>query len=182
MTCIVAYKSENTIYMGGDSAGVISDNISYRADEKVFINGPMLFGFTDSFRMGQILRYHLKVPHHPIEKDDLNYLCTNFIDAVVETLDRKGYGNVSNGRKSGGTFLIGYHGNIYTIYSDYQVALTNEAYAAIGCGANYAKGCLYMNSGWDAIQPYDKVIYALGAANYHSAWVSQPYVVKQINF
>lgn len=62
MTCIVGLVDKGSIYMGGDSAGVAGLSVTTRADEKVFLNGPFIMGFTTSFRMGQILRYKFVPP------------------------------------------------------------------------------------------------------------------------
>ena len=53
MTCIVAIKEGNKIYMAADSAA--SDgNFSQRTriDPKIYTVGGYMFGFTSSFRMG----------------------------------------------------------------------------------------------------------------------------------
>ena len=56
MTCIVGYLDKETVYLGGDSAGTDGNYSQHiRKDKKVFQNGPFIFGFTSSFRMGQIL-------------------------------------------------------------------------------------------------------------------------------
>ena len=62
MTCIVALKQEGNIYIGGDSAGVSGNNIRTRADQKVFKKSGIVFGFTTSFRMGQLIKYCLAIP------------------------------------------------------------------------------------------------------------------------
>lgn len=43
--------------MGCDSAGVGGWHLQLRADPKVFHVGHFLIGYTDSFRMGQLLRF-----------------------------------------------------------------------------------------------------------------------------
>ena len=66
MTCIVGLEHKGKVYIGGDSAGVAGYSLSVRADQKVFINGNFIFGFTSSFRMGQILRFGFNPPRrHP---------------------------------------------------------------------------------------------------------------------
>jgi len=62
MTCIVGLVENGKVYIGGDSAGVAGLDITTRKDEKVFQKENMIFGFTSSFRMGQILRYSFKNP------------------------------------------------------------------------------------------------------------------------
>jgi ATP-dependent protease HslVU (ClpYQ) peptidase subunit len=59
MTCVIGYVDKKTkdIFIGADSSAALGDEIFKRSDEKVFVSGPMIFGFAGSFRMGQILRY-----------------------------------------------------------------------------------------------------------------------------
>lgn len=59
LTCIVALKQRDKVYIGGDSAGTSSFSLksTIRKDSKVFIKkdgseNEWLFGFTSSFRMG----------------------------------------------------------------------------------------------------------------------------------
>lgn len=180
MTCIVAIKNnDGKIYMGGDSAGVAGHNIHPRSDEKVFINGPMLFGFTDSFRMGQILRFSFDIPPHPEGKEDLEYLCTDFVESIYGVFEYKGYGKIEANRKKGGQFMIGYKGEIYIVYSDYQVGLHGRNYDAIGSGAEVALGALYTMNNMTFL-PENKVKYALDAAANHISSVRAPYTILSI--
>lgn len=55
MTCIVGLVENNKVYIGGDSAGVAGLSLMKRADEKVFKKDEFIFGFTSSFRMGQLI-------------------------------------------------------------------------------------------------------------------------------
>ena len=162
--------------MGGDSAGTSGTHIEYREDSKVFVNGPMIFGFTSSFRMGQIIRYSLKVPAQR-EKDDFQYLCTTFIESLYHTLEEKGYGRLEGGRKQGGQFLIGYKGSLYTIHSDYQVGKSLEPYASVGSGCYFALGSLHTTKASMSLRPEARITYALDAASHHSTEVSRPYLI-----
>ena len=107
MTCIVGFVENNKVYMAGDSAGVSGFDYKIREDQKVFKNDNMLFGFTTSFRMGQILQYCLTIPDHDPRIDDFKYLCTTFIDAVIKCFKEKGFGTTSDGEFGGGQFLLG---------------------------------------------------------------------------
>ena len=184
MSCIVGLKDGNTLYMGADSAGVLGLDITVRADEKVFRRGEMLFGFTTSFRMGQILRYCLQIPERRPGQDDYEFLCTHFIDAVVACLSEKGFAKTKDGEKSGGIFLLGYRGNIYKIESDFQVGKSAVRYEAVGCGDKYAKGALHFMTGpaaSDLRLPAEVVVReALAAAAKHSAGVCEPFIVERL--
>lgn len=147
MTCIIAYKYNNKVYMAGDSAGVSGHDIRTRRDPKVFKNKDMVFGFTTSFRMGQILM-NMKLPH--VKKDNLAvnegeeywYMTGPFIDAVIEEFKKKGYAKEKESQVSGGTFLVGWRGEIYFVDSDFQVGMVNDEFDCCGCGENYALGAI----------------------------------------
>ena len=67
MTCIVGFIDKDGVYIGGDSCALSTDDYSYniRQDEKVFQKGEFIFGYSASFRMGQIIRFKLRTPNHP---------------------------------------------------------------------------------------------------------------------
>lgn len=179
MTCIVGFVDKQSVYIGGDSAGVSNLDMRLRQDEKVFTKNGMVFGFTSSFRMGQLLRYSLTIPDHDPIKDDFSYLCTDFVDALIECFKSKGYARVDNGEVSGGFFLVGYKGNLYRVESDFQVSMVRHSYDACGCGENYALGALRATEDTD-MEPKKRVELALSAAEYFSAGVRAPFTVVSI--
>lgn len=179
MTCIVAWTENNKVWIGGDSAGVGGLDIRTRADEKVFKNGEMLFGYTSSFRMGQLLRYSLTIPEQSRKKDNYEYLCTDFIDAVAEMLEKKKYAKVSNNEMSIGTFLVGYKGNIYGVEDDLQIAKPMLNYEAVGCGVNIAMGALHALSGYK-MKPKERITKVLEAAVEFSAGVRPPFIILSL--
>ncbi|HAR46592.1 MAG TPA: hypothetical protein DCS05_10630 [Nitrospiraceae bacterium] len=181
MTCIIGLEHDGKVSIGGDSAGVNSWlQIRTRADEKVFINGPMIFGFTSSFRMGQLLRYSLSIPEQlPSQTDDYKFMCTAFIDAVRTCLKTGGYARVKDGEDHGGTFLVGYRGKLYRIDDDFQVGRTTRTFEACGCGMDFALGAMLSQIGLP--MPTDKRIEkALWAATEFSAGVAPPFHVLTI--
>jgi len=176
MTCIVGLEHDNgMVSIGGDSAGVNGSlDIRIRTDEKVFINGPMIFGFTSSFRMGQLLRYSLTIPEQlGSEKDDYKYMCTQFIDAVRKCLKDGGYATVKNGVDEGGFFLVGYRGKLYRVESDFQVGKSLTTFDACGCGESYALGA--MAAGDAARSAKERIERALEIALKFSAGVAPPF-------
>lgn len=186
MTCIVGLEHDGKVSIGGDSAGVNGSlDIRIRTDEKVFINGPMIFGFTSSFRMGQLLRYSLTVPEQlPSQKDDYRFMCTSFIDAVRKCLKDGGYAEVKDGVDRGGIFLVGYRGKLYCVESDFQVSKSVQTYEAVGCGEAFALGAMRTIEGMGSVDisgnsltPEEKIRLALVAATTFSAGVSAPYFI-----
>ena len=175
MTCIVGLTELGTVYIGGDSAGVNSRfDLAIRADQKVFINGPFVMGFTSSFRMGQLLRYKLTPPERYESQDLYNFMVTAFIDAVRACLKTGGLMRKENEVEQGGFFLVGYKGRLFEIESDFQVGERQINFAAVGCGADLAMGSLYSTRAND---PITRIKLALEAASFFSAAVKPPFFI-----
>ena len=179
MTCIAGLldkqKDKTVVWMGGDSAGTTIDfSQIQRADGKVFRKGDFLFGFTSSFRMGQLLRYGLVVPQKHNDTDLYEYMVTSFINAVRQCLKDGGYTKVENSVERGGHFLVGYQGRLFKIESDFQVGESILPYNATGCGQDMALGSLYSTEGKPS---EERILTALRAAQQFSAGVREPFHV-----
>lgn len=177
MTCIVGLVDGATVWIGGDSAGVSGLDMTVRADVKVFRNGPMLFGFTSSFRMGQLLRYALEIPTHHADVDVDRYMTTTFISAVRECLKTNGFAERHHEAESGGVFLVGYRGRLFYIGSDYQVGAPLDGYQSVGCGDQVAHGALHVTA---SVAPAERVRLALEAAERWSAGVRRPFYIESL--
>jgi hypothetical protein len=182
MTCIVGVEGGDRVLIGGDSAGVNDDDLLVvRADEKVFslAGGEFVLGFTDSFRMGQLLRYSLRLPRRETREaaygsDPDRFMATTFVDAVRACLKKGGFARKEDEAESGGTFLVGWRGRLYEVNDDYQVGRSVSGYSAVGGGAEIAFGALHATNDAD---PAQRVERALQAASAHSATVRPPFVV-----
>lgn len=142
MTCIVGVSNGTTVWIGGDSAGVAGYSLTVRADQKVFRRGEFVMGFTDSFRMGQLLRYCLTPPEPTPGADLFEYMAGPFIDAVRDCLKAGGYARRRDETEEGGNFLVGLRGRLFEVCSDYQIGETRAGFNAIGCGASLALGAM----------------------------------------
>lgn len=178
MTCIVGLIDRGIIWMGGDSAGGSEQSISDRLDVKVFIKGSMLLGFTSSFRMGQLLRYKLKIPKQSRDVPVHEYMATHFVDAVRVCLKKGGFAEKEKEAESGGQFMVGYAGRLFSIYPDYQVAERRDGFDACGCGENYSLGSLYSTA--LALGPKARVEQALKAAERFSSGVRGPFTILSL--
>ncbi len=186
MTAIVGFADGQSVWIGGDSAGVAGHQLSVRADEKVFKVGEFLVGFTSSFRMGQLLR-HGWVPPLPnvvrngeriVDQDVSEFLATKFIDAVRARLKEGGFAERDKEVERGGYFVLGFRGRLFSVMSDYQVAEFADPYAAAGCGEDIALGAMFATR--EMKDPEARIRIALEAAERHSAYVRGPFVVKSI--
>jgi ATP-dependent protease HslVU (ClpYQ) peptidase subunit len=177
MTIIVAVKAKDGVHMGGDSAATSGSSQMVRTDQKVFKVGKFLIGFTDSFRMGQLLRYSLAVPEQEEGQNDHEYMVTVFVEAVRSCLKEGGYAKTESEQEEGGTFLVGYRGNIYYIESDYQVGTVAEPYASIGAGSDIALGALHVLCGDNTLGNTGWVETALSAACRYNATCRAPFKI-----
>jgi ATP-dependent protease HslVU (ClpYQ) peptidase subunit len=172
LTVIVGLVHKHRVHLGGDSAGVSGYQLTVRRDPKVFTNGPYVMGFTTSFRMGQLLRHAFKVPR---PKGDLDrFMVTGFVDALRSCLKDGGWARKDAEQEQAGTFLVGIHGRLFSIESDYQVAEPADGYAAVGGGDELALGALHATAVL-GMKPRQRLTAALAAADHHSAGVVGPY-------
>lgn len=174
MTAIAGICINNVVYIGGDSAGIAGLSVTIRSDEKVFTNGPFLFGIAGSFRMGNILRYKFKAPKQKPNQTDMAYLVTDFVDCLRGYFAANGFGDKD--ATIGGNFLLGYKGKLYNIDADFQVGIPSTQYDAIGCGAELALGSLHTTSQFD-IAPEERLRLSLDAASKFNAGVAPPFVI-----
>jgi hypothetical protein len=174
MTCIVGLVHDGKVLIGGDSAGVSGYDLRVRADLKVWSKDGWAFGFTSSFRMGQLLRYSLAIPQRHPDTDLMQFMVTSFVDAVRSCLKLGGYASLKDSVEEGGTFLIGHAGRLFSIESDYQVSEESNGFSACGCGHAYACGSMYSNS---HMEPEARVQQALDAAEAMCAGVRGPFSV-----
>jgi hypothetical protein len=176
VTAIVGLVDNGRVLLGGDSAGVNSHQLTVRRDTKTFTNGPFVFGFTDSFRMGQILRYAFTPPAPPADVDLDAFMCTTFIDGVRQALLDGRWARVDQAQVQGGVFLVGVAGRLFRVDGDFQVGEPLDGYDAVGCGEDFALGALHATAG--AGMPAGmRVLTALKAAERHCAGVRGPFTL-----
>lgn len=173
MTAIVGLVHQGAVYIGGDSAASNGWYETVRADTKVFRNGDYLFGFSTSFRMGQLLHHALKLPTPPARNLE-KFMTTQFIDAIRTCLKEGGWAETSHDREKGGEFLVGVAGRLFSIEGDYQVAEETAGHFAVGSGFLVALGSLHA-TGQTSMRPRRRVLAALEAAERYTPGVCAPF-------
>jgi ATP-dependent protease HslVU (ClpYQ) peptidase subunit len=173
MTCIVAIKTKDAIFMGGDSAGGNAYGIQSRSDPKVFRSGGFVIGYTTSYRMGQILQHGFEFVTPEGDPDAYMFSLCN---AVASKLTDLNYAKLENNVIDGGTFLIGWKNHLYAVYDNFQYARFRDNYAAIGSGEEYALGSLFSTQSID--DPIKRITIALDAATKFSSLVAKPYIFE----
>src|SRR4051794_31567764 len=111
--------------MGGDSAGVDHHlGLQIGVEPKVWVNGPIVFGACGSFRVSQLLQYHLTVPV-PDDDDLRTYVTGPLVDAIRETLSTGGaltiWDETSTEELTESGFLMGVGARLFELYEDFGV-------------------------------------------------------------
>jgi hypothetical protein len=184
MTCIVAIAQGGTVYMGSDHAA--SDDksgwILSRKDPKVFKVGQYGIAFTDSFRMGQILQYSWVPPKYTSTKTNSGldkFMRTKFIDSVKQAFKDSGFGTIGGSEEdTGGIFIVGVEGRIFTIDEDFHVGENVVNYMAEGSGGMFALGALHATK--NQKNPRMRLKAALEASAEFSMSVAPPFTYIQV--
>ena len=198
MTCIVATTTnDGAVFMGADSQSTSGWDKRQAGESKVFVLGSLLIGYTTSFRMGQLLRYSLKLPETSLTVGGIYYMTTVFVPAIRALFKDNGFTKIENNEESGGTFMVGVAGRrtgfsvdlepkLYRIQDDFYVNPTVEPYEAIGCGDDYALATmrlLSLQAEADpnrAMDPTEFLTVALDNAAYFSNGVGRPFVFRSV--
>lgn len=178
MTCIVALKHKGRVFMGADSASVGGLSLWHNKNPKIYVVGPFMFGFTSSWRMGQILGYSFIPPKQEKGESVEKFMHTKFINEVRCCLRTGGFAKVETNQESGGTFLVSYKGRIFTVCDDFQIQETIHNFTACGCGDHLAMGSLHTTAK-TAWGPESRLKAALEAAETFSAGVSRPFKIRE---
>lgn len=178
MTCIVALIHNNSVYMAGDSAAVLDMDYEIRGDKKVFKVDEFIIGFSDSFRLGNILKYKFTPPK--ITKDIEIYMNIDFIESIKELCRDNGILKMIDNEESNvGQILVGIHGRIFNIDYDFNIGWNLDKNYSIGCGSSYAISALQtldiIDPQYKKYSPEKRLNIALEIAEKNSLGVKPPY-------
>lgn len=173
MTTVVGLTHGNYVYIGADSLSSDGWRVDSSRVPKVFHNGPYIIGYTDSWRMGQLL-YSAELPAPPDTGSVWRFMAHEFIDAVRAALKAGGWAKSEADRESGGRFLVAARGELYAVQEDYSVTSSHHLYDAAGHGYLVALGALHATQGWSARR---RVTAALKAAEAHTSYTRQPFTI-----
>lgn len=188
MTCVVGWLDGRSgkVHMGVDSAGTSWNSIRTRKDPKLFrveaksargrIADTFLVGCCGSFRLMQLLQFHLELPARPKTQDPYEYMVREFIPAVRKATAEGGFQKAKAGQESidDASFLVGFAGRLFLVASDFQVEERDEPFNATGSGEFYALGALYI-LGDQELPPENRLTRALEAATYYNPNVRGPF-------
>lgn len=139
---------------------------------KVVHAGPYLLGVSGSARVANLVQHCLDVPAPT--GNIHGYMVTTFIDALRNVLKDGGVATKTSEQEwmCGSWMLVGIHGHLFEIASDYQVHEPLDPYAAIGSGYDPCLGVLYATP---KAPPSRRLRLAMEAAERYNAGVRAPF-------
>jgi ATP-dependent protease HslVU (ClpYQ) peptidase subunit len=140
MTCIVGMEFQDRVYIAGDIQGTGWNYKVVHTTPKVFSKCGVVFGYTTSYRFGQVLEHNLQDPVIPHgEAEIYRWLITVLIPDVRAVLKETGY-------EKGGNCLIGVKNQLWELQDDFSVLRSVTGYSAVGSGCEYALGSLFTSN------------------------------------
>lgn len=144
MTCIIALrdKETGTVYLAGDKLGSNGSTKAVYKDPKVFQIGHFCFGYTSSFYMGQLLKYHWKQPCKTMHQDEDGYIFKDVVQSLKKVFKDNNFGHEQNGHEPDfGQFIMVYKGRIFEVQGNMSLLETDNL-SSVGCGKSHALGAV----------------------------------------
>lgn len=160
MTCIVAVEAvrdsgDNVVVMAGDYLGSNGFTKNLVTQPKVFSHSGMVFGYTSTFRFGQLIEHCLDNNELMLPKPEETYkwLVKRFVPELKSVLKENDYND-------GGNALIGIHGQVWEIQSDFSVLRHDLGFGSVGSGEYHAESSIltYLNFISKGIKPTEKQV------------------------
>ena len=182
MTCIVGLETENGVIIAVDSGRVNASGRATTCDiNKIFKKGEIVFAYSGSFKIGQLIEDYLKLPKRSKSISDIEYLRKYVLAEITAIL----YANDVVIRSEEGTpvipskFMLGYRKKLYCI--DFDLHLTSSSFGmeAIGMGEDTALGALTI---LDKVKsdPKNRVMLAIRAAQKFYPSICEPFTYIEI--
>lgn len=182
MTCIAGLAHKGKVWMGADSCATLGDALkSTIASQKIWRDGPMLFGCAGMPRVRQVLLHQWQRPDRDPRWSTEAYLCGAVIESMRDCLEKRGVMNASdeNGSGMSSTLLLGYEGHLYMIDGAFQLVERREGFDSIGSGCEPALAVLYATRG-QKMKPERRIVEALEASAWLNPGVAPPFVIDSI--
>lgn len=185
MTCVAGVIADGEVWLGADSHGGNGEDwMQHVVNPKVGRWGDRaIFGFTTSWRFGDLLTYEFELPEHPEGRDALEFMVRDVVPALQEVFVKGGYVRKDNERLSAGNMLIGYQGRLFEIQDEFAV-LESLRYNAVGSGATVAMGAMAVLTRWleppMSMGPNEIIGRALQAAETHVPGIKGPHRIERL--
>jgi ATP-dependent protease HslVU (ClpYQ) peptidase subunit len=179
MTCIVAFRDEEeNIILAGDKMGSDSYSKMIVKEPKVFKNGDFAIGYTDSFRMGQLLKHVWTPPERKMEQETDNYLYADVTKSLREMFKENGFGDDDN--NDFGAFIMIYEDRILEMQGEMSLLEHETDIVSVGAGCYHATAALQVLLEYDlGVEPildktFEVVSYNIVSVSTEYDWLTIP--------
>lgn len=184
MTCIVAFKTNDKIYMGSDSQWISGNSITPIDTPRMFFrefdHKKMLIG-TSATPSYSNLMLDIELPNINKKEDFLKYLRQNVCTQLRNYAYEYGLTVVEGGETMvSGELLIGFEGELYIIDGTITPHHIDSNIYSIGFGLYEAIGAMEILSELSDITPEEKINRALTISAKYNVGVDGPFVVESI--
>lgn len=144
MTCIVALKAEDRVYMGADTCVLIGGVETRKEKYKLFRIAEFLFGCCGDVAVHQAIEKNLEIYRDDYINENIhNFLITKIRLKIKNILEEYGCLKVINGVVSmDSDILIGFKNRFFVMYSDFSIIELDEIFNSIGAASSYALGAM----------------------------------------
>jgi ATP-dependent protease HslVU (ClpYQ) peptidase subunit len=184
MTCVVGFKFEGRLFLGGDSyISQGNEGYSICSAPKVYQIGTLGVGICGSVLVEQILESSLKKHVKKRTKMTLKHFQEILIPKIKKDMTKGGclVSTETGVRMIGDScFVFAIEGQFYKMEDDFSLWDAKRSYVAIGSGAVYALGAMEAIKDDQRMSPGDKVFKALEASTKLCSYVRPPYTLIEI--
>lgn len=135
MTCIVGIEHEGRVWIGGDIQGTSDNYKMVHTQPKVFKKSGVVFGYTGSYRYGQLIEHSLD---DFVVPDDDKLIYEWLVKFVVEGIVTI----IGDYEVEPGSCLLGVKDQLWCLQQDYSVLRSTDGYCSEGAGQEYAAGAM----------------------------------------
>lgn len=170
MTCVVGFETSEGVWMGSDSF-FGTDEIRDLIDRpKWFTKGLLTFGWAGDARPAQIVEHDIHYRGPRKGEKPLPYLVKVVAKAIHGGLKDAGANlrNPGSTDETGTSFLVVFHGKLYSLQGDYSIVRSPRGCGAIGWGSEVALGAL--SALRNRVSPREAVLESLTLA---AEWCTQ---------
>lgn len=174
MTCIVACIEHGKAYIAGDKAGANGFTKNITVKPKLFKKDNIIFGYTTSFRMGQILEHELILPERSVNETLTHYVYTKLVKSIIKCFKDNGFGGKDDTIGDiGGNFIFIIENNIFEMQSDFSIIEHECNFCSVGSGTYHATAAMEVLMKYTKLKPQEKLKEAIRVASKFVTSVSE---------
>jgi len=177
MTCIIGLEHKGKAYIGADSLGSDGWRKATYDTPKLFKKYGMVFGYTTSYRFGQIIQHHMR---EIITKNNTSYdyLVAHIVPEIRRCLKEHGAAKIKDSVDFGGNCIIGLAGKIYELQNDFSIIKPTNGISCVGSGEQVAMGAVLA---LDKMRPEARIKKALSITSDSIASVGGTFTVMGVD-